>query len=306
MSFQARNHKVAYDYIVCPRSARGAIGIVTRTEETYPAASGAAPTTRFRPESARKSYSLAQDPFLCNHRYTRGVRFYSKDPSVESGLALAVRGRDASNAQAMENVRQLDRMLLVGAACNRGRVRVGAGSAGTTQRPTFTTRTPFGRSSTSSLPASLSKLCADSATSSFLPWLRGASTSNPYLPSNMAADAGASTSNPYLPSNMAADAGAADDYVNSAEVTSFIEENVPYWQDHDIYAIDPEGNPYLPSNMNMQYNWDLNYGAYSFNLYVQSWSPVGAAPLTLTLQNDVWGTLGANNTWSAFNYDLGL
>lgn len=289
VSWQARNHKVSYDYVLCPRANRATIGIAQQSENSS--------SPVYKRERERAKATLRDDPFLCNQKYTRAVRFLTMSndatergksdlgttatPRYASGYALSQRGYSIPQSAASKrfaNIKDIDRLLLIGAACNRGRVVLVDGEGRDGVQREVPTHQGHPR-----LPKSLSDLCT-----------RFTDTQNALAPGESSFSWFFLQEPGFRPDAMRE--------IEGSEVTSFIRENVPYWADHDIYAIDPEGNPYLPSNMNMQFNWDVNYGAYNFGLYVQSWSAVGTAPLTK--DNGVWGTRGANGTFSAFNYGL--
>lgn len=70
--------------------------------------------------------------------------------------------------------------------------------------------------------------------------------------------------------------------------------NVPWWNDYDIYSIDPEGNPYAPVNMNMQYGWDAMHPGMNFGAYASSFGATLVPTSTTYTFNGsaatVWGT----------------
>jgi hypothetical protein len=74
----------------------------------------------------------------------------------------------------------------------------------------------------------------------------------------------------------------------------FIRMNVPWWNDYDIYSIDPEGNPYAPVNMNMQYGWDAMHPGMNFGAYAASFGTTLVPTSTTYTFNGsaatVWGT----------------
>lgn len=287
-------HRASYDLIVCPASARSAIGI-TQNESSSRSESDA---SRFGDEASRGQRPPSDDPFLCNQRFTHAVRFLSKSVSSVDGASAyagassvdAGRG-DLSDASAIDGAAaapaplpggyggfaasvtvggstffgvsssldyrerdewfgQLERVLLLNAACAQGRVKVVDTLYG--GRPT--------KSSGLQLPSSTCDAVA--------PWVN--------TPFNVFA----------MPAGFAAD-----------EV-AFVKSRLPWWNAYDIYSIDPEGNPNRPSNKNMQIGYDAAHPKATFQDYASGYGvtlvktdqnyPYGGQTLT------VYGTPGAN------------
>lgn len=85
---------------------------------------------------------------------------------------------------------------------------------------------------------------------------------------------------------------------------AFIKANVTWFNAYDIYSFDPEGNPYLDANLNMQYLWDSTHPAYNFGAYALDWGltlyPTSTTYTYATSTYTVWGT----STTSAFGWTL--
>ena len=269
-SLQVRTHKAAYEYVACPQSARSAIGIVANSERS---------SGEFMDESARAAASLSDDPYLCNHSFTRGVRAVSFSPpsyrpstglyAVESqtypgrptvavgvwdGLQVSVYRETL--AATPENAKggflwfkQLQEYLLSNVACSQGRVWVDGIRNG-------------------AIPSSVASFNINQFCLSRTPFGSSAATDRP-----------------------------------SFDLTglqlAFVKSNVSWWGTLDIYSIDPEGNPNKPANRNLQYGWDAMHPSYSFGAYAASWRVTG---LTRGTYKDTiaYGT-GTGASFTPFN-----
>ncbi len=284
LAIELRTRAESYELIICPvkdlrsygpspsvfgvnTGARAGIAIATREKQ-------------LNWETVRRASSLKDDPFLCNHSYTRGTRVLSHEaskntpqnretvvisdertdgggwdqttfwtgPTITKNDNLYSVKQDRYYAGVREWGKQLEYFLLGGAACSAQRVRIGE-----TAISSFRARAGFSHAA----------FC-----SRFAPYA---------VPGAPATTTTASTFAPF-----------------TQDEWSFIKENVPWWNDYDIYSIDPEGNPYAPVNMNMQYGWDSMHPGMSFGVYAASFG--GALVPTSTNYSfnggsvAVWGT----------------
>ena len=257
LSVQTRTHRASYDYVICPTSSRSQIGITAATETTSSAG------TVFASEGVRGQKTLSEDPYLCNHSYTRGVRAltftagadvpapgrvydsYSNSKGNWEGFqATAITSTNKTTG--LEWFRQLRGYLLEAAACSRGRVVVADTQLGAAPVP------PTRATTKQLLAACTSPLKASSS------------------PAALA-----------LPRQTAVDS------------VLLYRMNIAWYDTVDIYSIDPEGNPNLPANMNLQYGWDAIHPNYSFGSYASSWG-VALVPTSKTYSfgttQTVWGT----------------
>lgn len=286
VSVQTRSHRAAYDLMICPKSARatkvGSVvsrGIRIPLRETFRAAAGPIPATLdYGSESDRGSLSVDDDPYLCNHSFTRGVRFLSKSgPGVTAGFgAVNAAATDISGvgskwdgyavsqmsaterSKAVAWFEDLQRFLLVNAACTRGRVYLNGARQGSSPA--------WNLASTSD--ARIKTLC-----DAYAPW-----TVTGVVQSTVALGQEGLPTPTVAPASLSALPSALGTLPSmgglSQEQLAFVRQNVPWHTASDIYSIDPEGNPYMPSNENMQYGWDAMHVGFSFSEYASSWGAV--------------------------------
>jgi hypothetical protein len=299
-AFQARAHRESFDYFICPRSSRDAIGISALE-------SGQGAATDFGSlNNARGSRPLKQDPYLCNQSFTRGVRVFSKSrrstrdaiqlPWARFGawidgnfpriyfdgyLPLSAKGWWNKGNIAL-TLDELQEFLLLGAACNRGRVSVG-GARLETQEP---------RNINGGSLERVRAFCeARNIWSTPLQIADGQQTQSVRDEQNEVTGAW----NLLFPP------------AERSALLEFVKTNVPYWEDYDVYSIDPEGNPYKPVNKNMQWGWDAMHPSMSFQQYSASYGlalvPTGETYSFGTSTGQVvWGQRQPNGGITAFNY----
>lgn len=275
VTIQTRTHRAAYDYVACPQSARAAIGIMANSESV----TASTQTVTFASEAARSSVSLAADPYLCNHSFTRGVRAISFSPAGSTpvgGLAdsatggvwdgLQVQAVSPSNSVAtLAWLAEVRENLLATAACYSGRVWLGASRVGTA---------PIAPVGAASMNPGVGFFVMKLFCSQRDPRNRGIAVMNGTL-----------------------DAFAAQPL--KAADWAFVKANVSWWESLDIYSIDPEGNPNLPANFNMQSGWSSMFPSYNFGAYAASWGVTG---LTRGTYKDTiaYGT-GTGASFTPFN-----
>ena len=282
-----RNHRVSYNYVICPRDKRPTIGITTFSE--YTLEQNWAPYCdqhHFHTQLGGSRGTDSNDPYLCNRTFTRAMRVISKTPKRnpaipnECGEATApVRAidQDSSDSQwsgsllfrssgngisngavpipdsaTYELLEEIQKYLLINAACSRGRVTRGTSvEAARALPPNFTA-------------AQATTFCENNKR-----WGGGT------------APAGGVWT------------------VNTAAELAFVKLNAPYYKNYDVYSIDPEGNPNRPANRNLQYGWDAMHPSYSFGAYAAGW---GVAALTAGTYKGVsaYGTT-SGTTFTPFN-----
>ena len=298
VSVQTRVHRSAYDYVICPKSSREAIAIIRREKAQYEDTVA----TRFGDEVARGVVPVDRDPFLCNQRFTHAVRYHTRIISgigrdgrlqgpvegfaTSSGApGVAVTPLAAASVAARDKfLGQLERLLLLNAACTKGRTKLVDGLAGalSSQDSLGTARitNKFARA-WGAEPAFANNV-------NLTPNLRDRANWNicervaPWAPSQSVE----------IRSDFAADEIPLVDALRAS------------WDNgaFDIYSIDPEGNPYMPSNMNMQYGYDAEHSRANFGAYALSFG----ITLTKTTQTysvggstfNVWGASGVAFQWT--------
>ncbi len=282
IAIETRIHREAFQNVICQRSRRAAIGIMSHAEVTDHVFD-----VGLEAELGRKS--LSADPFLCNHSFTRAASVISHTQEQPWGYIRDTRpapfsgywagaglmsnegiwdgtqcadgtrcGNAAKKEEALKWPLQVEQLLLAGAACSKGRVIAWSGGP----RPGPTSQGGFDARS----------------------FCRRFQGEEPVRAGALPSAASDLSSAPPL----------------SPAEWNFIRMNVPWWNDYDIYSIDPEGNPYRETNRNMQYGWDAAHPGMSFATYASSY---GASVTLGTGANArVYGQT-TNGSWSAFNWN---
>jgi hypothetical protein len=263
--FQARAHREAYEYFICPRSSRAKIGI-----SRFEVPRGG--DVDFGNVRDRGSKTLELDPYLCNHPATHGVRVWTKSktagPRAVWGMMVGQLQVDGwfpnvyfdgyllqsissqpitRKLTALGWLDELQKFLLLGAACNRGRVTIGPTRLGATG-PTMGGAAGVTR---------IKEVCE---------------TLNAWNTRTEVSSANLTTTEVW-----ALWGWIAQRVLFPAELKQFIKDNVPYWEEYDVYSIDPEGNPYKPVNKNMQWGWDAMHPGTTFAAYAKPYADAYAA-----------------------------
>jgi hypothetical protein len=313
VSVQLRTHRAAYDHVICPSSARAAVGIAKFENTMLPG------PKRYGTELSRGDKTLSQDPYLCNHSFTRGVRYltrtanptltrtttyelssstrYLSEPAKFTGLVPAELGlaTTAVKDDAREWFAELEMYMLVNAACTRGRATLGSTRQGTD--PAWTNG--------STTDSRIKALC-----DRYTPWgVNGANTVTTISSGSLFGGTGSSSTGDITGgttgtvSRSYARFGLPSMASLTADEIAFIKANVTWYNAYDIYSIDPEGNPYLPANENMQYGWDFSHSAFNFGSYALDWG-LTLVPTTQSYtfsgtSYSVWGTTSTSDFgWS--------
>ncbi len=276
IAVEMRIHREAYQNIICDHASQTAVGILAQPEvknNRYALAD----------EAALGNVPLARDPYLCNHFFTRAasaighrqIDYDTWDPTDDRAAPFG--GRWAG----------------IGITSNTS---LYDGSRCPPPREGYTCPNPVKLTEALQWQYQLERLLLAGAACSVGRTVVGTSTkAGPIAPAGFDVTTFCSrfaATNPAREGGGPGGQASADISLSDAE-WAFVRANVPWWNNYDIYSIDPEGNPNKPANMNMQYGWDAMHPSYSFGTYALSWG-VALVPTSTTYSfgttQTVWGT----------------